>query len=83
MSQQQKLLKRLLSKPTDFKWSEALTLLKHFGFVVLVGDGTRRKFKHSDTNRLINIHVPHPQNVIKRYSVDDIINTLREGGFIK
>ena len=83
MSQHEKLLKRLLSKPNDFEWSEAVTLLGHYGFVVIANSGARRKFKHTDTNKLIIVHAPHPQNILKRYSIDDIIETLKEGGFIE
>jgi predicted RNA binding protein YcfA (HicA-like mRNA interferase family) len=82
MSKQEKLLKRLLSRPTDFEWSEAVTLLGHYGFVVLEGSGSRRKLRHAATGQLIIVHVPHPQKELRSYVVDNIIQTLKEGGYI-
>lgn len=82
MSRHEKLLKRLLSRPKDFEWDEAVMLLSRYGYEVLTGDGSRRKFRHRDTNQLIIVHVPHPQKEIKRYSIDDMISTLKEGGYL-
>lgn len=83
MSSHDKLLKRLLSKPADFKWTELLTLLASFDFESLNGSGSRRKFRHKDTNILIIAHEPHPKKIMKLYAIEQIIDKLREGGFIK
>lgn len=82
MSKYDKLLKRLLSKPTDFEWSEAVTVLTHFGFEIVSGSGSRRKFKHSKTGSLIILHEPHPKRIMKQYAVDIIVTALKEGGFL-
>jgi predicted RNA binding protein YcfA (HicA-like mRNA interferase family) len=82
MSRHEKLLKRILSRPSDFEWDEAVTLLNHFGFEVLANTGSRRKFKHIESNALIIIHKPHPGNILKDYAVKEIIEALKEGGFI-
>ncbi len=82
MSKQEKLLNRLLSKPKDFEWSEAVSLLRYFGFEIICGSGSRRKFKHKETNAIIILHEPHPGNIMRLYAIEEIIKTLREGGFL-
>ncbi len=82
MSRQKKLLNRLLSIPKDFTWSEAVALLTSLGYVVHKSSGSGRKFIHKDTNQLIIAHEPHPGDIMKRYAVRDIIDSLKDGGFI-
>lgn len=82
MSSYEKLLNRLLTKPTDFKWKEAVTLLSRLGFTLLKGSGSGRKFVHKDTKQLIIIHEPHPGDILKAYAVKKIIEALKEGGMM-
>jgi hypothetical protein len=44
MSKHEKLINRLLSKPKDFEWSEAVSILESIGFEVISGGGSKRKF---------------------------------------
>lgn len=83
MSRQNKLLERLLSRPSDFTWQELCKLLNGFGFEVLKGKGSRRKFLHRATQQLIIVHEPHPQNIVKEYIIKDVIIKLTEMGHIK
>jgi len=85
MSQIQKLIKRLLSNPTDFTWDELVKLLSHFGYKELKKGktgGARRKFA-DNTKDVISLHKPHPSNVVKHYAVDDVVQKLKERGKIK
>lgn len=82
MSRHDKLIKRLLTKPNDFEWSEAVTLLGHFDFEVLTNSGSRRKFYNKSTKQVIILHEPHPGNILKAYAVKQLTDTLKEGGFI-
>ncbi|BCG46466.1 hypothetical protein GEOBRER4_n1262 [Citrifermentans bremense] len=82
MSRYEKLLKRLKAKPKDFTWSEATSLLQHFEFELLKGDGSRRKFYHKAKKVLITVHKPHPGNILKEYVIDLIITGLEDGGFL-
>ncbi len=82
MSKHEKLLARLLSRPKDFEWSEAVTLLGHYGFETLTGSGSRRKFVHLQTKQVIDLHKPHPGNILKTYIIKELIAGLKEGGFI-
>jgi predicted RNA binding protein YcfA (HicA-like mRNA interferase family) len=84
MSRKEKLIKRLLSKPTDFTWSELLRLLKSMGFVEEKKGktgGSRRRFTN-DNNVVISLHKPHPSNTLKGYQVTQIIETLKQEGLL-
>lgn len=82
MSRHEKLLARLLSKPKDFTWDELKSLLTRYGYEMSNGNGSRRKFFHSETKTVISLHEPHPQNIIKAYVIIDVINKLKESGHI-
>jgi hypothetical protein len=85
MAKIEKLIERLLSKPTDFTWEELIKILMHFGYAELKKGktaGSRRKFADEAKN-IISLHKPHPQNILKRYMLDDVITHLKERGKIK
>ncbi|WP_286937783.1 MULTISPECIES: type II toxin-antitoxin system HicA family toxin [unclassified Pseudoalteromonas] len=78
MGKQEKLRNRLLSKPKDFTWSEMNSLLSNLGFELLKGSGSRRKFVHNETKTIIIIHEPHPDNILKRYIIEQVTTKLVE-----
>lgn len=78
MSKAEKLIERLKSKPRDFTWDEATRVLKYFGYQQISQGktgGSRRKFIN-DEKRIISLHEPHPQNILKLYQLDIIIEHL-------
>jgi hypothetical protein len=84
MSKNKKLLKRLKSRPVDFTWDELTRLLGGFGYQLAKKGktgGSRRRFIH-ETNPLICLHEPHPQKVLKRYQIDQILELLTEEGLL-
>jgi hypothetical protein len=79
MTRREKLIKRFLSIPKDFTWEELVTLLSGFGFEeVNTGKtgGSRRRFLN-DGGVIITLHEPHPQNILKRYQIEQIIKILQ------
>ncbi len=85
MSKIEKLLARLLSRPSDFTWDELVKLLSHFGYIEIKKGktgGSRRKFS-DDNKHIISLHKPHPENKMKRYMIDQIILILKEKGYLK
>jgi hypothetical protein len=85
MAKIEKLIEKLLSKPTDFTWEELLKILAHFGYTELrkgKTGGSRRRFA-DDTNNIINLHKPHPKNILKSYIIKDVVAHLKERGKIK
>jgi predicted RNA binding protein YcfA (HicA-like mRNA interferase family) len=81
MSKYDKLLARLQTKPKDFTWRELVTLLRRLGYELHSGSGSRRKFRHKSAPPF-DTHEPHPQKVVKRYVIDQLLEVLEEGGFL-
>ena len=84
MTQHEKTLRKLLSKPTptDLTWNELATLFKYLGYEKINNDGSRRKFVSRTSGRKVFIHKPHPQPTLKVYVVKQIIETLKLHGHI-
>lgn len=81
MSKLEKLLKRLYSKPKDFTYQEAKTLLEQLGFVEYnkgKTSGSRIAFLDTETKIKIKIHKPHPGNILKPYQVQIILEELKK-----
>jgi len=66
MSRKGKLKSRLFSLPKDFTWDELVTLMSYYGFSLIKGAGSGRKFVDSQS-RLLICHEPHPSNIVKNY----------------
>lgn len=78
MSQIQKSIDKLKSRPKDFTWEELVRILRHFGYTELKAGktgGSRRKFTHA-SGEVISIHKPHPGNIVKRYVLEMVIQKL-------
>lgn len=78
MGKKEKLIARLQQRPRDFTWDELTSLLKSFGYrEVKTGrtGGSRRRFVNPSA-ATITLHKPHPQNILKRYAIDQILNIL-------
>ena len=82
MSKQQKLLQRLASKPTDFTWSELVSLMTALPYELKTAGGSGRKFVHKQTGSTLFIHEPHPARILKPYQVRDTIHHLRKDGYL-
>jgi len=83
MSKQDKLKQRLLTKPRDFKYLEAKTLLNSLGFKEYSKgktSGSRVKFYRSQDQKVILLHKPHPGGILKLYMINNLINYLEEIG---
>ena len=83
VSKQEKLLRRIASKPTDLTWSELVSLMTALGFEVEKASGSGRKFIHSQSHATLFIHEPHPSKVLKAYQVRDVLQLLKAEGFIQ
>lgn len=76
MVNKNKLIQRLKSKPKDFKWQEANTLLRNLGFVEIQGGGSRVEFYNKEIDCLLHFHKPHPSNELKQYVVKELLEAL-------
>ena len=84
MTRQDKFAERLCARPVpaDIKWSELKWFLERLGFAYMRNTGSRRKFYHSERNVLISCHEPHPSPNVDKGCVQDVVQTLRDNGFI-
>jgi hypothetical protein len=51
--------------------------MKHQGYEVKNGGGSRRKFYNPTTGAVASFHEPHPQPTIKEYVVRDVLDHLK------
>ena len=83
MSQKEKLIARLLRKPKDFTFDEMVSLLSYFGYDLKQGGtGSGVKFIRENSNEVINFHKPHPNGILKKYVLDQVIDKLRKDGLL-
>jgi len=83
MSQKSKLIKRLKSKPRDFTFDEAETLLFSLGMKKSnKGKTSGSRVEYTDGNIKIQMHKPHPQKELPLYRIVLLINELTEKGLL-
>ena len=79
MSKIEKLVQKFLSSPNDLTWEEFSKVLNHFGYYELQKKGktggSRRKFINKEKDVII-AHKPHPQNVVKKYIIEQAIEKI-------
>lgn len=84
MGQKEKLIKHLRSKPKDFTFDEAETLLNYLSYSQSnkgKTSGSRVMFV-SDEHGSILLHKPHPQKELKAYQIKQLIDVLEQEGLI-
>ena len=84
MGQKEKLIQRLKSKPRDFTFEDAETLLKYLNFIRSnkgKTSGSRVMFA-SKEHACILLHKPHPQKELKAYQIKQLLETLEQEGLI-
>ncbi len=78
MSKKEKLIKRFLEMPSDFRYDEVVNLLSYFGFQEIKQgktSGSRIRFLNSDGVPLM-LHKPHPTGIMKQYQLKQIKEIL-------
>jgi len=80
MSKKDKLLIKFLELPPkkNLTFNELDTLLRLCGFEKIEGAGSAVKFYHRQKDILINLHKPHPSNILKVYLIKQIRVKLLE-----
>ena len=80
MGQKEKLIQRLKSKPKDFTFEEAETLLKYFGYARNDKgrtSGSRVMFSCKDRASIL-LHKPHPRKELLIYQIKQLIEVLEQ-----
>lgn len=84
MGTKDKLRDKFLSMPKDFTFDEMKKLLSGYGYIKDnkgKTSGSRVVFKNGD-KRPIMLHKPHPGNIVKSYALRQVLDDLKEAGFI-
>lgn len=84
MGQREKLIQRLKSRPKDFTFSEAETLLGYLSYRRSNKgrtSGSRVAFI-SDEHAPIMLHKPHPRSVLLDYQIKQLIGALEQEGLL-
>lgn len=84
MGQKEKLINRLKSKPKDFTFEDAETLLGHFTYSrgnKGKTSGSRVAFV-SPQHPPILLHKPHPRKELLDYQVKQLVSILEQEGLI-
>ena len=84
MGQKDKLIQRLKSRPKDFTFDEAETLLKYLDYLRSnkgKTSGSRVMFV-SEEHPDILLHKPHPQKELKGYQIKQLLEILEQEGLI-
>ena len=81
MSKKDKLLKKFLETPPkkDLTFKELEALLLSCKFKKLDGSGSAVKFYNREKDILINLHKPHPSDILKVYLIKQIQSKIKEG----
>ena len=85
MGTKEKLRNRFLKMPSDFTFDEMQRLLEGYGYEKSnkgKTSGSRLIFKNGN-KRPIMLHKPHPGNIVKEYAMKQVLEDLKEAGFIK
>ena len=86
MSQHKKALERVTTTPTpsDIHWDELTAVLTQLGYKVLKSKrgGSRRKFHNPETGHIINLHEPHPDKIVAKCYIKQVVDSLKENGLI-
>ena len=78
MSRKDKLIARLKSKPKDFTFDEAKTLLELFGYVTSnAGKTSGSRVCFTKEQKVFRMHKPHPRNELLHYQVKELIEELK------
>ena len=84
MGQKEKLIEQLKSKPKDFTFNDAETLLGYFDYKRSnkgKTSGSRVMFV-SDNHPPIMLHKPHPRKELLAYQVKQLIDILKQEGLL-
>jgi hypothetical protein len=80
MSKIEKLIAKFKGVPKDLTWEELVSILAYFEFTEIKKKGktggSRVKFS-DDQKRIINLHKPHPRNIVKQYVIKQILEKLQ------
>lgn len=85
MGQFEKEIERLKCVPSDYTFKEIQNVLEHLGYRLCSKgktSGSRLMFYRENDEAKILVHRPHPSDIMKEYSIKQILGQLKEHGDI-
>lgn len=85
MGRKDKLIARLKSRPKDFTFEEAETLLGYLSYERSnkgKTSGSRVMFVNKERQLQILLHKPHPRKELLAYQVQQLLDVLQEEGLL-
>ncbi|MCL1806695.1 MAG: type II toxin-antitoxin system HicA family toxin [Oscillospiraceae bacterium] len=83
MSQQDKMIARLKTKPKDYTFDEAKRLLESCGYnMAKTGKTGGSRVCFIKEKKVFRMHKPHPKNELLCYQVKELIDELRQEGLL-
>ena len=85
MGTKEKLIERFKRQPKDFTFDEMVKLLIGFGYTISnkgKTSGSRIRFINKVTKSVIDMHKPHPSNIMNEGVMKDVYNKLKNNFFI-
>ena len=85
MGSKERLIERFKRQPNDFTFDEMERLLSIFGYEKSNKGKTSgsRVIYRNENKRPIMLHKPHSGNIIKGYAMEQVLDELKEAGFLK
>lgn len=86
MSKFDKAKKRIKLNPKDYTYTEARALLSQMGFVEYKKgktSGSRVKFYREEDQKIILLHKPHPDDIMKPGAVKALLKFLADLGTVQ
>ena len=85
MSKEEEQIQRLKDVPSDYTYTEAKALAKRLGYEEFNKgrtSGSRVLLYRVADGRKILLHKPHPGDIMRKYAVKDLYETLKRNGDI-
>ena len=85
MGKREKLIKKLTSKPRDFTFEDAETLLGYLGYHRKKKghtSGSRVSFLSDQYQTKVLLHKPHPRKELLEYQIKQLVEQLRQEGLL-
>ena len=82
MAAHEKLVARFKTQPADFTWDELVRPLEGCGYQEAKRGASSRRTFDGPGRPKIKLHKPHPSNLVKRYVLKEVRETLEKAGLI-
>ena len=86
MGTKEKLIERFKRQPKNFTFDEMVKLLNGFGYSITnkgKTSGSRVRFINAGTMSIIDMHKPHPNNLVNESVMKDVYNKLKNNFLIE